>query len=470
MAFPAVPHELHPSWQHQRAAYWFVRRLWDQGRSAAMLAMWMGTGKSKVSIDLAVTTEKNPVLILCPLRVVEVWRRQFAQHAPHYDFVALDKSAGSVRQKTDRALQALRVAKIRSKPVAVAINYESAWRSPFAPFALGTLWPLIIADEIHRIKKPGGRTSRFAARLRMVSRYRLGLTGTPMPHSPLDVYAQYRFLDPAIYDSTYASFQQRYAILNPLYPTPVAFRDMDDLKRRFYSIAFRVTAEVLELPPALDDERYCTLSPEGRRIYDELEQNFIAGVADGTVTAKNALVKLLRLQQLTSGTLATDEGRPVAVDSEKEQLLQELLEDLDPAEPVVIFCRFRADLDRVHAVAKRLERASGELSGRRDDLARWIQASGPPLLACQIQSGGVGIDLTRAHYAVYYSLGFSLADYDQSRARILRPPQALPVFFYHLLVQDSVDPMIMRAIRKRRDLVASALEEFECQKKISKIS
>jgi SNF2 family DNA or RNA helicase len=460
MAFPAIPQERYPSWRHQRAAYWFVRRLWEQGLPGAMLAMWMGTGKSKVAIDLAATTQKNPVLIICPLRVVDVWRRQFAQHAPHYDFIGLDKSAGSVAAKAARAADALHLAHIKSKPIAIAINYESAWRAPFAPWALRTVWPLIIADEIHRIKQPGGRTSRFAARLRLASQYRLGLTGTPMPHSPLDVYGQYRFLDPSIYDSTYGSFCQRYAIMNPLYPTPVAFRDLEDLKRRFYSIAFRVTEEVLDLPAALDEQQRCALSPEARRAYENLQENFIAWVRSATVTVRNALVKLLRLQQLTSGTLATDDGQAVAIDRSKEQLLEDLLEDLDPGEPVVIFTRFHADLDRVHQVGQRLGRATAELSGRRDDLQLWAAPGGPPLLACQIESGGVGIDLTRARYAVYYSLGFSLASYQQSRARILRPPQQRPVFFYHLLVENSVDEMIMRAIQKRKHLVESALEEF----------
>jgi len=100
-------------------------------------------------------------------------------------------------------------------------------------------------------------------------------------------------------------------------------------------------------------------------------------------------------------------------------LLRDVLEDIAD-EAVVVFCRFPKDLEAVNRVADETARRSLELSGRMDELKRW-QAGETPALAVQIDSGGVGVDLRRARYSIYYSPGFSLGSYEQSLTRIHRP-------------------------------------------------
>lgn len=76
----------------------------------------------------------------------------------------------------------------------------------------------------------------------------------------------------------------------------------------------------------------------------------------------------------------------------------------------------------------------------------------------QIQSGGAGVDFTRSRYCIYYSLGFSLGDYDQSLARIHRPGQQREVTYYHLIAKDTVDEQVYAALDARRDVVTSIME------------
>ena len=87
------------------------------------------------------------------------------------------------------------------------------------------------------------------------------------------------------------------------------------------------------------------------------------GCGDGTVTASNALVKLLRLQQVAAGFAKADRGEIAELDSAKESLLREMLEDTQ-GERVVVFCRFHHDLDTVRKVALAQKRSCGEISGR----------------------------------------------------------------------------------------------------------
>ena len=124
-----------------------------------------------------------------------------------------DDTFSNVKAKRDEAQRKINLAKARGVPVVVVINYDSAWRTPFAEWALKQKWDLVVADEIHRCKAPGGKASRFLARLGKAARFRLGLSGTPMPHSPLDVYGYFRFIDATIFGWSYNRFRQHFAVM-----------------------------------------------------------------------------------------------------------------------------------------------------------------------------------------------------------------------------------------------------------------
>jgi len=429
-----------------------------------MIAAVMGTGKSAMTVYLCVEEGFQLVLILCPLRVVQVWKPQFEMHSTvPFLVVALDDTFSNVKAKRDEAQRKLNLAKARGVPVAIVINYDSAWRPPFAGWALKQKWDLVVADEIHRCKAPGGKASRYLARLGKVARFRLGLSGTPMPHSPLDVYGYFRFIDATIFGWSYNRFRQHFAVMGGYQNHQVvAYDNLDELNRKFYSVTFACGKDVLDLPPEVHITYTCQLGGEARTIYRSLERDLIAEVRFGEVTAANALVKLLRLQQITGGYIRTDDGHEVQIDSAKMNLLRDVLEDIDPQEAVIVFCRFHKDLEAVNRVADETGRRSLELSGRMDELKQW-QAGEAPVLAVQIDSGGVGVDLTRARYAVYYSLGFSLGSYEQSLARIHRPGQTRPVEYIHLLAQDTVDEQVMAALARRADVVNSVLQQMKGQ-------
>jgi SNF2 family DNA or RNA helicase len=204
------------------------------------------------------------------------------------------------------------------------------------------------------------------------------------------------------------------------------------------------------------------LSPKVRRFYRTLEAEMTAEIEAGTVTAANALTKLLRLAQATGGYCRVDGTAGVTVIDgvpSKRLALQDRLEDLPETEPVAVFCRFRSDLDDVQAAARELGREYAEVSGERKDLERW-QAGEATILGVQMQSGGVGIDLSRAAYAVYYSLGYSLGDYEQSLARLRRPGQTRCVRYYHLVCQGTVDEQVYAALRERRSVVEAVLQKL----------
>lgn len=460
------------SWEHQIKGFNFVRRLWDLGRPSALLFVAMGGGKSRMALDLAASLDPSRILIVCPMRVVAVWEAQCQRHATFpYRFIGLDDRAGSVAAKARLARDTLALARAEKQTAILAINYESACLEPFASLALNSMWPLVIADEIHRIKNPSGKQSRFMGRLAMRASHRLGLSGTPLPHDLLDAWAQFRFLNPAVFDATFNSYKHRYAEWGGFHDKQVKrWREIEDFNRRFYSITYRVTKEeaLPDLPPELDQPLYCDLGEAATKAYRELEEQFLTWLGNAPeelLTVANALVLLTRLQQLTGGTLRDDNKVEHHIDSAKENLLADWLGDLPEDEPVVVFARFISDLDAIRRACVKAGCGHVEVSGRSPHgITQW-QAGQAQVLACQIQVGGEGQDFTRARYCVFYSFGFSLAQYMQARARVHRPGQTRPTFYYHLLARHTIDGRILRAVENRAEMVETILQEMSpCRK------
>lgn len=449
-------------WRHQVVAFQFTMERLVRGAGAALLALEMGVGKTLVALMVLAALAARRVLICCPLRVVPVWEQQIERHLDlPIIVVSLDDNVGSVANKKKLAEDKLKLAEATDRPLVIIINYDSAWRSPFADWAESQQWDLIIADESHRLKAPGGKASLAFKRLRQHARGRLALTGTPMPHSPLNVYAQFRFLSQTIFGPSFAAFRQKYAVMGGFQRKQVTgFQCLDELEALMRTITYRVSKDVLDLPPQTHVTYHCELSADAQRIYRDLEDDFVAEVRDGRITVSNAMVKLLRLQQVAGGWVKTDDGQHHRVDSAKEKLLADTLEDIGSGEPVVVFCRFHADLDAVHEAAKSAGYPSLELSGRHDELKRW-QDGEAQVLAVQISAGGVGVDLTRARYSIYYSLSFSLGEYDQALSRVHRPGQTRPVEHIHLVVRNTVDTKIIRALEKRAEVVEAILAEIK---------
>ena len=129
---------------------------------------------------------------------------------------------------------------------------------------------LIILDEAHRIKSAGSRISMFCSSLGRRAAMRLALSGTPLPHSPLDAYGLYRMLDPGIFGTSNAKFKERYAVMSSGEPAfVVGYKNLDELQARMNRIMMRVTKEdALDLPELMHVRIPCALGREARRIPD----------------------------------------------------------------------------------------------------------------------------------------------------------------------------------------------------------
>ena len=446
-------------WLHQQRGFH-----WALHKRRAMLAMDMGTGKSKVIIDLVChlgrTENLKRVLIVCPKTVGTVWQDQFRMHSwfPHLTPALLIN--GTLKKRV-RELRLLDIIMGEGAIVAAIINYDAIHHGRMAELVASIKWDMIVCDESHRIKAPNGVAARFVTKLKSKRRY--CLTGTPIPHSPVDVYAQYKFLDPAIFGTSVDRFRAAYGGSQDEFGGIKYWRNKA-LAEQMNRLSFSVKADhVLKLPDAIHSRLHVELEAPAIKLYDTLESLTVADLGgDETISAPMILVKILRLQQIASGWAQSDENGPLhRVSWAKESAMEDYISGIDSGEAIVVFARFRPDLEVIRGVAERLGRPCYELSGKNNELKKWQDDDGPKgaVLATQIRSGGVGIDLTKAHYAIYYSLGYSLGEYVQSLARLRRPGQHHTVFYQHIIAAGTIDSEIYEALEARGDVV-KMIEKF----------
>ena len=447
--------------EHQIRAFALARTL-----DNSALLMEQGTGKTLVAIAVAgdryLKGEIRRLLVVCPSSVLYEWKRQFEELAG-FPYV-LHILEGSIRERAEFLRQT------HSQDVeglfVVAVNYEATWR---LEEELKDWKPdMIILDESQKIKRFQAQQTKACIRIGRHARYRMILTGTPVTQSPLDYFTQYQFLDDRIFGRSFRQFRDRYAIMGGYGGYQVIdYKNLEELAEKVGQIAFRVRKdECLDLPDTLDQFRYVQLEPEAGALYDEMSEKAIIRFSEEEqVTAPIVLTELLRLQQITGGFLPVGDGVR-QVSKAKLEALRDVLEDLkDAGKQVVIFARFRPEIEAIAKVAGELGLTAFTLTGETstEDRGRGIrgfQEGRIQVFVAQIATGGLGITLTAADTAIFYSADFSLANYDQAKARLHRIGQKRPVTYIHLVVKDSIDEEVIRRLAKKQDLARLVVDEL----------
>ena len=454
MPFPRYPHQDHG-----------LKLLREQ--QATMLAWEMGCGKSRVIVDHVAEERPHRTIIFAPTAVVPVWPREFVKHQPSAPLMVVPL-VGTKQKRLKALANALSEQGQRGDmPLVVVVNYEAVRSTELAHALKCVDWQLAVCDEVHKIKSATGMQSKRVAAIcgQGESSKRVGLTGTPLPHSPLDAFGQFRWLDPQVYGPSFVRFRGAYCIMGGMRvngrPVQVlGYRNMEDFHERFYTVAHRVTKEEVlsDLPEQTHAYRLVALPSKARKVYKAMEDDLYAEVDSGEISADNALVKLVRLQQISSGYIVDDDDVKRELHDEKRKALEEVFSDIPQDKPVVVFCKFVHDLTAVKAAAEKSERAYMEQSGRSRDWEKFqFESESGEVIGVQIQSGGAGIDLTRSCHCVYMSNTHSLGDYDQSLARLHRPGQRHDVSYTHILAAGTVDEGIYESLQTRQNVVQRVL-------------
>ena len=471
-AEPIIPTKIKGRlYEHQVKAYNYAlklfgiggQRLSEKKSKAVAYLMDMGTGKTITTIVLVgamnETNAVNKLLVVCPKSIVGVWEDEFKKFADYrYALTVLDGSLAKKKEAFNymngKALQV------------IVVNYESCWRLEKEI----TKWQpdMIVCDESSKIKNPMATQSKALHRLGRLSRYNVILTGTPITNNPLDIFSQYKFLDESILGSSYYLFRNRYAILGGYQRHQVVgYRNLPELVEKVHSIAYRIKIDdAVELPPFIDETRSVCLETKATELYRSIEKDCYAELANGEVTARNVLTQLLRLSQCTGGYIRDDiKGETQQVSNAKINALEDIIDTCtEEGRKVVVFARFVPEIEGIEKMLKnkgiRYSLIYGATKDRAEQVRQFQENPDIKVFIGQLQTTGMGLTLTAANVAVFYSLDFSYANYEQSRARIHRIGQKQKCLYIHLVCKGTVDEKILHALKHKGDIATLMVDNW----------
>lgn len=428
------------------------------------LFMDMGTGKSRTAIELARLRQAkiDRVIWFCPVSIKATIRYQILTHT--------DTPASDVCVFDDRITE-------RTTPAAqwYIVGIESMSNSArviLSAFNLVTPDSMVIVDESTFVKGHKAKRTQRITHLAQDCRYRLILTGTPFTQGAVDLYAQMRFLSPKIlgYSSWY-SFAANHIQWSDRYRGKIeSTLNSEWLAAKIRPYVYQVTKEeCLTLPVKRYASRICDLTPQQWDAYEQakvvfaeemmLEEMEMAAHPQGLQSSVPIFRLFTALQGIVCGFYA--ERR---LPHNRLDLLLSVLDGL-PDQRVVIWAKYRISTEEIVAAltdrygTDQVCEYHGSLrpTKREAELQRWRE-SGQFLVARQ-SVGAYGLDLTAAHYVLFYANSFKYSERIQAEDRCHRLGQTEPVTYIDLWAECKIEDRIAAALASK----SSVLRDFRAE-------
>ena len=442
--------------------------------------MEMGTGKSKVLLDnFAMLYDKgkiDSVLIVAPKGVYKNWYdSEIPEHLPEHinRNVVLWRALITKEQKLkydslfEQDFTKLQIFIMNVEALSTKKGLGAAHQF------LNVKKALFVIDESTTIKNPSAKRTKNILGLSKIGKYRRILTGSPVTKSPLDLYTQCFFLDPWLLGhQSYYSFRTRYALMRNMnfngrsVNVVVGYQRLNELAESLKPFSYRVLKDdCLDLPPKTYMKRVIQLTPEQKKVYEQMKKMALAELNGKVVTTMNIITQMMRLQQITCGHFKADDGSMQNIKNNRITELMDVLEEVEGK--AIIWAHWRHDIDTiVESINKQYPGSVVTYYGdtTTEDRQKAIKKIQDPeskvrFLVGTPQTGGYGITLTGASTMIYYSNGYDLEKRQQSEARIDRIGQKKPMTYIDIIAEDTVDEKIVKSLRKKVNIATEIMGE-----------
>ena len=425
----------------------------------------MGTGKSAITLAVLRILYNQElidnILIICPLSVVETWRTEIEKHTT-FEYTRL---VGTLNNK---------IKLLKKKTPIFLISYDSiSGRKQ----TLGVLFSaitekkfdVIICDEATHLKSYKALRTKAVMQLCDSVPRTIFLSGQPIIGKPEEVLTIYRVMDGGTtFGKNFWAARHRYfENWGSAFPDWHLRKDKsEEFKERLFTNCTRVLkSECLQLPEKIFTERYAYLTPEQIGVYVPIAQELlqILHLPAGEVKITNKLVKLAKLSQISNGFVYTDKEPQVFAHNPKLDLLQTVIEEVPEDEKIVIFAKWRQDIETIkqylssHDIGYSV--IHGSVKDRQTPIANFTNDEDTRVLLSQITAGAYGLNLMAANHVIYYSFGFSAGEWIQSQDRIHRIGQTKTCLYISLLCASTVDMYIADVLKNKTDLAKSLTDE-----------
>jgi SNF2 family DNA or RNA helicase len=302
-------------------------------------------------------------------------------------------------------------------------------------------WHMVL-DESTKVKNPGTATHKnLAKRLHHYAR-RTILTGTPIPNGLEDLFGQVFMCDMGKRLGAYiTNYRRKY-----FYPHGYDFRLQPGAEERIWQdldgLFYRVSDDVLGLPPLERVRIDIRLPPAAKKTYQELEMEFVAKIGTGKITAVNAGVLSMKLRQAANGLIYDEKRKVHKIHDEKIEALKDLVAELGGS-PLLVGFEFRHDGDLIQKTFKcPMVNGDSKPADASMHLANF-NAGVLPVLALQMKSGSHGLNLQAAcNHVAMYGQTWDLEIYEQFYKRVRRSGQSKTVFLHEFISKGTVETLV----------------------------
>jgi SNF2 family DNA or RNA helicase len=477
-----------------------------EGRDYFGYFMEQGTGKTWCAIAeverFYAAGEIDALLVVAPNGVHTNWvKREFPAH---FDGAVIARTYHSgagkaatahteevLRPRRDGEVLPLRVLAINIEAVVTEKGFDLAERFLLATEAM------IVVDESSRIGNIDTKQTKQMLRLRQLAKKVRIATGTPISNSPMRVFSQFEFMQSGLLGTdSYRAFVAEYAELLPAshplmqhmiekvrrtkgegaaramqHAQMIAtnpdgsrrWRNLDKLQRLIEPHTYRVLKrECLDLPEKVYTNHYFNLTPTQAKAYRLMKSEHRVLLEDGPL-AVSATAARSKLRQITSGFMHLPDGTTtyLAGDNPRIAALMQLLADCE-GESVIVWAQFVEEC-RAIAAALRVAGVShveyrGEIPrAQREDALDAFQAGRSQVFLGQPDAGGIGLTLTAATTAIYFSCDYDLEARQQSEDRCHRIGTKKTVRYIDLVAEGTIDEEIAHSLQVKEVVAAKIL-------------
>ena len=468
--------------------------------------MDQGTGKTWVLInDMAINWWRGIIeasVVLVPNSIKFQWESAIAEHSTADTVVGVWNSQPNAEQRAAwRKFE--EQCEDKSKLVWVIVNVEAVamprvykWLEAF----MCTRKVALSVDESTRIKNRTAKRTKAAISLRNFAQIARIMSGTPVVKSPMDAFAQFKFLDPDILGySNFYPFRNHFGVMGGYQNKQVVtYKNMDELAELITSCSYRVTKEeCLDLPPKMPPvRRDVQMAPKQKQEYVRMKKEFLAlidevcstcqgagyvwietqspgrmetgashtcptcGGSRCAVHATIALTQLLRLQQIASGFIM-DGQKFLHWFTDKPPKIMETMDLLEECgdQQIILWSNHKPEIHRlVQELALRglsyVEYHGDVRPEVREQYRVAFQRGDHQYMVGHPAAGGIGVDLWAASGAAYLSNSFKTEDRVQSEDRCHRIGSEIhdSVNYWDIIVPGTVDVTVLRVIRNNRSV------------------
>lgn len=442
--YPDLNAELRP---YQKQGYKWLRYL-HQHKLGGCLADDMGLGKTLQAIALLAAVypgQSQKSLVAMPKSLLHNWESEISRFAPQL--------RSAIHHGLDRDFDIALESDVILTTYATLRNDIETIRE--------THFHCVILDESQHIKNIQSQTSK--AVMLLSADHRLALSGTPIENHLGELYALFRFLNPAMFGSPDA--------FNRNYGGPIQKNNdktaLKELKKKIYPfILRRIKEDVLDdLPEKMEQVLYVDMTDDQKLFYEERRRFYQTAIRDQI--AKNGIAKsqffilqaLGELRQIAAIPEAKSED---AIRSPKREVIVELMEELAANNhKVLIFANY---LHALECVASDLEAAgleylvmTGATRDRQNLVNRFQEDESIRVFLMTLKTGGLGLNLTAADYVFIFDPWWNKAAENQAIDRTHRIGQDKKVFAYKLITRSTIEEKILQLQEKKRELFESLI-------------